>query len=146
MIAQADLQYLNGADVYAPDGRKIGSAGRVYLDARTGEPEWISVRTGLSGTKEAFVPLAQATLAGDRIEVPFDKVRIEDAPRIDAGGDLGPADEDRLCTYYGLGPAGTRTDQLGTARLRKYLVNEQSPASVPVNHQIDGDSAPRRRR
>ncbi|WP_199510861.1 PRC-barrel domain-containing protein [Nucisporomicrobium flavum] len=128
MITQADLQYLNGADVYAGDGAKIGSAGRVYLDDRTGAPEWISVRTGPTGATESFVPLEGATLADDGLEVPFDQARITDAPRIDAGGDLNPADEEKLSAYYGLGS--------GPARLREYAVTEQQPAAfphVPVN-------------
>ncbi|WP_199517207.1 DUF2382 domain-containing protein [Nucisporomicrobium flavum] len=163
MITQADLQYLNGADVYAPDGTKIGSAGQVYLDDRTGAPKWVSVRTGLLGTKESFVPLEKATLADNRLEVPFDKTRVKDAPRVDDDRDLSPADADKLHTYYGLGSgrdsgdtgkdtsgpntdtamtrseehlvAGTRTEQSGTARLRKYVVTEQQSATVPVSHE-----------
>jgi hypothetical protein len=57
MISRSDLQYLNGVDVYATDGGKIGSAGQIYLDNQTGEPEWIGVRTGMFGSKESFVPL-----------------------------------------------------------------------------------------
>jgi uncharacterized protein (TIGR02271 family) len=179
MVAQTDLQHLTGADVYASDGGKIGSAGQVYLDNRTGEPEWVSVRTGLFGTKESFVPLDNATLSGDRLEIPFDKDRVKGAPQIDADGDLSPADEDKLYTYYGLsssdeqldtgngtsghpvtgdeqtvgrdtsGPttdsamtrseerlvAGTRTEQSGTARLRKYVVTEQQSVTVPVSRE-----------
>ncbi|MCO8271567.1 hypothetical protein M1L60_13285 [Actinoplanes sp. TRM 88003] len=121
MIAQGDLQYLNGVDVCAPDGTKIGSAGRVYLDDRTGAPEWISVRIGVTGAEEFFLPLEEATLADDRLEVPFDRARIEGGPRVDGGG-ITTADEDKLATYYGLGS--------GPARLRKYTVTEQQPAAA----------------
>jgi PRC-barrel domain protein len=120
MITQADLQYLNGSEVYAADGGKIGSAGRVYLDDRTGAPEWVSVRTGASGTGELLVPLGEAVLAGDRLHVPFDRDRVEGGPRID--GDLGAAEKDELDTYYGLGS--------GTARLRRYAVTE--PVTEPI--------------
>ncbi|HEX8632080.1 MAG TPA: PRC-barrel domain-containing protein, partial [Catenuloplanes sp.] len=96
MLNQNDISKLMGADVYDSDGSKIGTAGQVYLDDQTGSPEWVSVRTGLFGTKESFVPLSRATLSGDRIEVPFDKARVKDAPRIDADGDLSPAEEDEL--------------------------------------------------
>jgi hypothetical protein len=124
MVIQADLQYLNGVDVYGIDGGKIGSAGQVYLDDRTGEPEWIGVRTGVFGTTESFVPLDEATLTDDRLEVPFDRDRVRGAPRIHAGGDLNPADEDELDTYYGLGP--------GRGHLRKYLVTEQPSRTAPI--------------
>ena len=43
------------------------------LDDRTGDPEWVSVRTGLFGMKETFVPLNQASQAQDGLTVPFDK-------------------------------------------------------------------------
>jgi uncharacterized protein (TIGR02271 family) len=102
MITQNDIQRLGAADVYTTDGDKIGSVGQVYLDDRSGAPEWVSVKTGLFGTKESFVPLDKGSLNGDRIEVPFGKDQVKDAPRIDVDGDLSPAEEDELYTYYGL--------------------------------------------
>ncbi len=188
MITQNDIQRITGTDVYTTDGDKIGSAGQVYLDDQSGAPEWVTVKTGLFGTKESFVPLDKATLNGDRIQVPFSKGQVKDAPQIDADADLSPAEEDKLYTYYGLastdgrltdgdrtvagdatarntgtdtyrdtedtghdtsGPttdnamtrseerlvAGTRSEQVGKARLRKYVVTEQQQVSVPVSHE-----------
>ena len=191
MITQNDIQTLVGVDVYETDGAKIGSVGQVYLDNRTGEPEWVSVKTGLFGTKESFVPLGTATFSGDRITVPFPKDQVKNAPQIDPDGELSPAEEDELYRYYGLvssggdldttgrsatagtdrwsgggtdrtfagtersaghdtsGPdtddamtrseerlvAGTRTEQAGRARLRKYVVTEQQQVEVPVRRE-----------
>jgi uncharacterized protein (TIGR02271 family) len=200
MISQNDIQQISGTDVYGTDGSKIGSAGQVYLDDQSGQPEWVSVKTGLFGTKESFVPLTQANLTGDRLEVPFDKDRVKNAPRIDADGDLSPQEEDELYSYYGFsstgghlsgndttdstyaagtdstyaagtagtagytttdtdergivgrdtsGPttddamtrseerlvAGTRREEAGRARLRKYVVTEQQQVSVPVSRE-----------
>ena len=167
MVSQTDLNRINGLDVYGSDGDKIGSAGQVYLDDASGDPEWVSVRTGLFGTKESFVPLRNATVTGDRIEVPFGKDQVKGAPQVDADGDLSPAEEQELYTYYGLssggreeygvadtghdtsGPntddamtrseerlvAGTRTEQAGKARLRKYVVTEQQQVDVPVSRE-----------
>jgi uncharacterized protein (TIGR02271 family) len=106
MVSRNDIQQLSGADVYASDGDKIGSVGQVYLDDHSGDPEWVSVRTGLFGTKESFVPLNGATLAGDRLEVPFGKGQIKDAPKVDADGDLSPAEENELYSYYGSSSTG----------------------------------------
>lgn len=114
MINIQDLDRLAGTDIYGSDGDKIGSAGQVYLDDQTGRPEWITTRTGLFGTKESFVPLNQADLAGDRITVPFDKNRVKNAPRIDPDGDLSPAEEDQLYTYYGISSSGGRLSETGT--------------------------------
>jgi uncharacterized protein (TIGR02271 family) len=186
VISQNDTQQLTDATVYTTDGDKVGSVGQVYLDTRTGDPEWVAVKTGLFGTKETFVPLDRASLSGDRIEVPFAKAQIKDAPQIDVDGALSPAEEDELYAYYGLastggdldvdtttgqahdpvgtsadtttnsdtghdtsGPstddamtrseerlvAGTRTEEAGKARLRKYVVTEQQQVSVPVSRE-----------
>src|SRR5215212_9054915 len=43
------------------DGGRIGTIDAIYLDDRTGQPEWALVNTGLFGIKSSFVPLAQAT-------------------------------------------------------------------------------------
>jgi uncharacterized protein (TIGR02271 family) len=200
MITQNDIRQLAGATVYTTDGEKIGSVGQVYLDDQSGAPEWVTVKTGLFGTKESFVPLDKGSLNGDRIEVPFGKDQVKNAPRIDADGNLSPAEEDELYSYYGLassggrlsggtygdtgtgretyterdtftdrdsdrdrdtftdrdtvgrdtsGPstddamtrseerlvAGTRTEEAGRARLRKYVVTEQQQVTVPVTRE-----------
>ncbi|WP_433824516.1 DUF2382 domain-containing protein [Actinoplanes sp. CA-015351] len=166
MITQNDIARLAGADVYDTDGDKVGSVGEVYLDAQGGDPKWVTVRTGLFGTKETFVPLQAASYSGDRITVSYPKGKIKDAPRIDADGAVSPAEEVELYTYYGLRDSGnaegrhaagyddsyhdstgdsgsmtrseeklvadTRTEEVGKARLRKYVVTEQQSVSVPV--------------
>jgi len=113
MITQNDLRSLFDADVYEQDGDKIGSAGQVYLDNNSGEPEWVTVKTGLFGTKESFVPLRNASLSEGRIVVPFGKDRVKGAPKIDADGQLTPEEEDELYRYYGLN-GGTSRDETST--------------------------------
>jgi uncharacterized protein (TIGR02271 family) len=114
VITQNDLRNLFDADVYEQDGDKIGSAGQVYLDNNSGEPEWVTVKTGLFGTKESFVPLRSASLSEGRIVVPFGKDRVKGAPKIDADGQLSPEEEDELYRYYELN-AGTSRDETSTA-------------------------------
>jgi hypothetical protein len=41
------------------DGNPVGSINAIYLDDRTGQPEWALVNTGLFGTRYSFVPLTQ---------------------------------------------------------------------------------------
>jgi len=164
VISQNELSRLTGTDVYDTDGDKIGSVGQVYLDSQSGDPEWVSVKTGLFGTKETFVPLQRASLSEDRVVVAYDKARAKDAPRVDADGDLSPAEEQELYTYYGLTSgtttsttttttgdagfgddamtrseehlvAGTRAEEIGKARLRKYVVTEQEQVRVAVSHE-----------
>jgi uncharacterized protein (TIGR02271 family) len=84
------------------DGDRIGSIDAIYLDDRTGQPEWALVNTGLFGTKASFVPLAQATQTDRDVRVPYDKQLVKDAPRIDPDGHLSEAEERQLWRHYGL--------------------------------------------
>ncbi|WP_018539184.1 PRC-barrel domain-containing protein [Streptomyces sp. MspMP-M5] len=102
-------QSLTGLRVVDAEGAKVGVVQQVYRDDATDEPEWITVRTGLFGLRESFVPLAGARRAGDELHVPHSKGTMKTAPRIDAEGHLGPSEEERLYRHYGLlrpGPAG----------------------------------------
>jgi uncharacterized protein (TIGR02271 family) len=109
VITQNDIAQLDGADVYATDGDKIGTIGQVYLDAETGDPEWVTVKTGLFGAKETFVPLRSADVSGNRITVAYDKERVKDAPRIDADGPITHEEEDKLYRFYGLSSSSSST-------------------------------------
>ncbi len=114
MIGTETLDRVIGKDVYDEAGQKIGSASEVYLDDETGQPEWVTVRTGLFGTKESFVPIRDADLTDDGVRVPVSKERVKDAPKIDTDGHLSPQEEQELYRYYGMG-TGT-TGQAGMGR------------------------------
>src|SRR3978361_2563588 len=100
----------SGADVIDADGNKIGTASEVFLDDQSGNPEWVTVKTGLFGTKETFVPIRDADLTGDGLRVPVSKDAVKDAPKIDTDGHLSPQEEQELYRYYGMrdGTTGLR--------------------------------------
>jgi uncharacterized protein (TIGR02271 family) len=102
------------------DGGRIGTIDAIYLDDQTGQPEWALVNTGLFGTKSSFVPLAQASQAGDDVRVPYDKQLVKDAPRVDIDQHLSEAEEQRLWRHYGLDYGATSgyadTDRDGVGR------------------------------
>ena len=100
------IDALRSATVYSSDGDKIGRVGDIYLGDDSGQPEWVTVKTGLFGTAETFVPLAQATTSGDEIRVPYTKDQVKDAPRTEADGQISREEEDRLFEHYGIGSAG----------------------------------------
>jgi uncharacterized protein (TIGR02271 family) len=202
MIGTDTISRVIGQDVYDESGDKIGSAAEVYLDDETGQPEWVTVRTGLFGTKESFVPLRDANLTDDGVRVPVSKSQVKDAPKVDTDGHLSPQEEEELYRYYGLGSGtttqtttttesttgmasttgtagtgvagtgiagtgttdvnehgtvghdtsgpttddamtrseerlnvGTRSEEVGRARLRKYVVTENVTESVPVSRE-----------
>ncbi|SNR94997.1 PRC-barrel domain-containing protein, partial [Geodermatophilus pulveris] len=103
MITDQQISQVIGTTAYDADGDKVGKVAEVYLDDETGRPEWATVNTGLFGTKETFVPLAQADLSGDQLRFPYDKAKIKDAPKVDTDGHLSPQEEEELYRYYGLG-------------------------------------------
>jgi uncharacterized protein (TIGR02271 family) len=97
-------------NVVSQDGKKIGSIGQIFTDDRTGEPEWVTASTGLFGSGESFVPLSQATVTGNDVQVPYTKDQVKDAPHSDdKDGYLTVEQESALYAHYGL--EDTTTDQ-----------------------------------
>jgi uncharacterized protein (TIGR02271 family) len=96
--------------VHDAEGAKIGDARHVFLDDTTGQPEWVSVKTGMFGGHESFVPIHDAALVGDHLEVPFAKELVKHAPHadVDAGGHLSEQEEHRLYDHYGIDWDGSR--------------------------------------
>ena len=114
-----ELQSWHRRDLIDRDGDKIGSIGDVYLDEQTGQPEWLTVKTGLFGTRESFVPIAEARAEGDTVRVPYEKSHVKDAPNVDADGALSHDEESQLYRHYGRGrhaaPAREDRADRGTA-------------------------------
>lgn len=115
MISTDSVAALIGSDAYGPDHDKIGTIGQIYLDNDTGEPEWATVRTGLFGIRESFVPLRAAQATADGVQFPYDKERVKGAPTIEADRDLSPEEEAALYRYYGLPVAGSSAGPPTTA-------------------------------
>ncbi|TSB21945.1 PRC and DUF2382 domain-containing protein [Streptomyces benahoarensis] len=123
-------QDLTGLNVVDAEGAKVGSVQQVYRDDATNVPEWITVRTGLFGMKETFIPLAGARRVDDELHVPHTKDTIKEAPRIDADGHLDPSEEDELYRHYGLTRPGTTGGPTGA--------DTGSPAGTPGTTGMKG--------
>ncbi|ADX72305.1 conserved domain protein, TIGR02271+C111 [Pseudarthrobacter phenanthrenivorans Sphe3] len=116
MLNRENIENLltKGGNVVGSDGEKIGSIGQLYADDDTGEPTWVTVKTGLFGTSQSFVPVEGAHTQGDDLVVPYTKEHVKDAPRVDVDGHLTPEEEDRLYTHYDRGArtySDARTDE-----------------------------------
>ena len=128
MLTQNDIDsILSGrSHVLDSNGTKVGSVGQIYLDDQTGDPSWVTVKTGLFGTSESFAPLQGATVTGDDVTIGYTKEQVKDAPRVESDGQIRPEEEDRLYRHYGLtnpsgqgtadNTAGTTTGMTGTGR------------------------------
>ncbi|MEV7636539.1 PRC and DUF2382 domain-containing protein [Pseudarthrobacter enclensis] len=105
MLNRENIENLlhQGGNIVGSDGEKIGSIGQLYADDDTGEPTWVTVKTGLFGTSQSLVPVEGAHTQGEDLVVPYTKDHVKDAPRVDVDGHLTPEEEDRLYTHYDRG-------------------------------------------
>lgn len=103
MITTHEADQIIGKTAYDPSGQKIGKVGQVFVDEATGRPEWLTVKTGLFGMRESFVPLATAHVRSDQeVEIEVDKDTVMQAPNVDPDQELTQEDEARLYQHYGL--------------------------------------------
>jgi uncharacterized protein (TIGR02271 family) len=122
-IVMADIETVHtwrGNTMMDRDGGLIGRIDAIYVDDRSGRPEWALVSIGVAGTKSTFVPIAQATTAGSEVRVPYGKQLVKDAPGVQPDRHLSVAEEQQLFRRYGLdydasypgtppqGPRGTK--------------------------------------
>ncbi|MDP9400642.1 MAG: PRC and DUF2382 domain-containing protein [Actinomycetota bacterium] len=105
-----ELTAWRGREVRDSSGDKIGTVEEIYLDEETGQPEWISVKSGLFGTKHNFVPVQGADAQGDAVSVPYEKSQVTGSPTVDADGELSQDEEARLYSHYGLDYGESQSD------------------------------------
>ena len=143
--AQRDLTSLIGHPVYDAEGNKIGTAGNIYHSDASGEPEWVTVKTGMFGNRESFVPLSGATGDDKGLHVAVRKDSVRDAPRIDENGHLSDAETAELYRHYGLTPrsAAMGSGQAGKTRGAVPPQGGESGAVPPRGTEMDRDTAAR---
>lgn len=125
-IDNSDIDELPGRDVLDPEDQKIGLVGEVFLDDVTGRPEWVTVKTGLFGTHQSFVPLDGAELSRTSLRVAYLREMVKDAPREDTNqGHLSGDQESELYRYYGLSDP-----QSAQTRLRRHVGTGQAPGGA----------------
>jgi len=93
---------VTGAEVKGADGSTLGKVDTLYLDNKTGEPEWAAVKSGMFGNHVSLVPLSQAQFDGTALTVPFGKEQLKTAPHLDPDTELSPEAEQDLYKHYGL--------------------------------------------
>ena len=121
MLSLQDIDniVLNGGIVVDAAGEKIGSVEQVFTSGDSGDPVFVTVRTGLFGMSESFAPLSGASLEDSVIRVAFAKDKVKNGPRIESDrGVITETQEQELYSYYGLvteaSDEGTGTDEGGT--------------------------------
>ena len=128
MATQQDIRTWRGRTLVDSDGDKIGKVEDVYLDRRSGEPEWLAVKTGLFGSNVSFVPIHDSGSAGEDLQVPYTKDQVKDAPNIDPDGELSPEEERRLYRHY------DRSDY------DEWTADSEDRTEAELGHDADADA------
>lgn len=133
MIKPQDFDVIldNSTDVVDPNGDKIGGVGQIYVNDGTGDASFVTVRTGLFGMRETFVPLDDAEYVDGVIKVPFTAEQVKDAPQVDEGGAITPQDEDLIYAFYGVDGLGG-TGAAGGIDLQTELPNRDAVGTETV--------------
>ncbi len=101
-LSVEQLLEMRGKPVFDKTGEKIGSIEDIYIDDQSREPEWVGLGTGFLGMKHAIVPVADASVRDDGIEVPYEKDMVKGAPDIADDEDISSEQESELAKYYGI--------------------------------------------
>jgi uncharacterized protein (TIGR02271 family) len=101
MQTKVNIEEWRGAKVVDVNGDKVGSIDEVYLDRGSEQPEWVTVSTGLFGTRTTFVPINDAQLIDGEVRLGYAKDQIKEAPNVDADGALSRDEERTLYEHYG---------------------------------------------
>lgn len=151
MLGRDSADRILAATAYDQSGDKIGSVGRLYMNDQTGEPAWVSVKTGLFGTKESFVPMEGASLDGDRLSVTVTQDAVKHAPQVDLDDEhLGQTESQQLYSYYGLdqpatdgpGEPGPLPDQLGRGAEPPMAAEGNDPAPTGSDSGVQETGQP----
>ena len=159
MTTIEELQTMEGQNAVDRNGAKIGKVGHIYVDDQTGQPLWVTLITGMLGTKQSFAPLYGSRTSDGNLQLAVSKDMVSDAPDVEATDHIEDSENDDLHTYYReyLGGAaqdtsgpttdeamtrseerlhvGTEQVEAGRARLRKYVVTENVTQTIPVSHE-----------
>ena len=134
-----------GTTVYDRTGTKIGDITDIYLDDKTGQPEWMTVSTGWFGTAEQFVPIAGTRSHNDGLQIEFAKDQVKEAPSIDTGQEhLDAPEERRLYDHYGLDYDGSDHEATFAGRERAdegYDYNDTRSASAVTTEPSSASGA-----
>lgn len=103
MFPAENLRDWRGEKVIDPDGAKIGDLEAVYVDTKTDQPFFATVKVGIVGRHRlVFVPLEGATVSPSAVRVQYSKKLVSEAPGIDLDGELAAGDEPAVFLHYGL--------------------------------------------
>jgi uncharacterized protein (TIGR02271 family) len=111
MTTTEELQNMEGQTAVDVNGAKLGKIGQIYVDDQTGQPLWVTITTGMLGTKQSFAPLYGSRSDGGDLQLAVTKDMVQDAPVIEADGHIEDSENEALYTYYNGYLGGTAQEQ-----------------------------------
>lgn len=100
MTTTQELQNMEGQTAVDVNGAKLGKIEQIYVDDRSGQPLWVTINTGMFGTKQSFAPLYGSRPAGDDLQLAVTKDMVKDAPGVEADGHIEDSENEALYTHY----------------------------------------------
>ena len=100
MTTTEELQNMEGQTAVDVNGAKLGKIGQVYVDDQTGQPLWVTITTGMFGTKQNFAPLYGSRSDGGDLHLAVTKDMVTGAPGVEADGHIEDSENQALYTYY----------------------------------------------
>jgi hypothetical protein len=127
------LTELDGHQVVAADGAKVGYIDLVFRDDETGAPEWLGIWDGFPDSKpRVLVPVRGVEVDADVVRVPWPADLIRDAPsyepphNVTIGQDnlveISPETERTAYDHYGVEPASERPEAVEVVRFRVWRI------------------------
>ena len=139
MTTTEELQNMEGRTAVDKDGAKLGKIGQVYVDDQTGQPLWVTISTGLFGTKESFAPLHGARPDGDDLRLAVSKALVKDAPGIESDRRIEGDDHAALYAYYD-GYLGDRTEPTAPGQGQQHAGDAMNSSEERLHAVTDTDT------
>jgi len=106
-----DVSGWTGHRLDALTGANVGRVDGAFVDAESGEPEWLVARMGRFG-HHTLVPARDAVEGVGHVWVPFRRDVIRRAPKVDPIASLTANEERALLDHYGIGGGAGRAVEL----------------------------------
>ncbi len=111
MTTIEELQRMEGQTAVDANGAKLGKIGQIYLDDQSGQPLWVTIHTGMFGTKQSFAPLYGSRTDGDNLQLAVTKDMVSGAPSVEADDHIEGSENEDLYSYYNGYLGGNGQDQ-----------------------------------
>jgi len=69
MATTEELQNMEGQTAVDVNGAKLGKIGQIYVDDQTSQPLWVTISTGMFGTRQSFAPLYGSRSDGSDLQL-----------------------------------------------------------------------------